>query len=408
MKTRFFIILSLFVFCTFLPKFVSHADAVKTDACVNKTTGAVRLLLSGSCTASENPIALNIAGNQGPVGPKGPTGPKGDQGQKGQQGAVGAKGPTGPKGSQGPAGLTWKGPWSNTTGYAVNDVVNFNGSAYICIAGNNNAQPDSHAADWKLLVQKGDQGAVGLQGIQGLAGPTGPQGPQGSAGIAGVTGAAGPQGPTGPQGAKGDTGHKGDTGNKGDTGAIGPTGPTGIQGPQGLPGAIANVKVYDNNNQFIGSLIQYQPGGTGRTLNSCFVFIPGLNKVAHLLISDDGKGYSIAGDALAFASHGCSGSAYTNDDQNYLFLGVNGIYYTSGALVSFISPTSSDKITFRSSLGPYSTTCMECTDNDNNLSDCVEDSTNNMIAAFYEAIEVSVVDIPFTLPLAAPLHFQMD
>src|SRR5438067_520821 len=40
-------------------------------------------------------------------------------------------------------GFTWQGPWSNTTTYAVNDVVSFAGSSYISVAASNSGnQPD--------------------------------------------------------------------------------------------------------------------------------------------------------------------------------------------------------------------------------------------------------------------------
>lgn len=58
-------------------------------ACFSKKTGAVRVLVSGSCLRSENRIQLGAAGPQGPAGP---------------QGAAGAQGPVGPQGPEGPAG----------------------------------------------------------------------------------------------------------------------------------------------------------------------------------------------------------------------------------------------------------------------------------------------------------------
>ena len=86
MKTRFFITLGLLALCTVLLSFISDADAAKTNACVNETTGAIRLLLSGGCNSGEYGIALNIEGKQGPVGPRGPVGPQGPQGPEGPPG----------------------------------------------------------------------------------------------------------------------------------------------------------------------------------------------------------------------------------------------------------------------------------------------------------------------------------
>jgi hypothetical protein len=163
MKTRLFITLALLASCTILLSFISDAAAGQTaDACVNDTTGAIRLLLSGGCNAGENPISLNIEGKVGPVGPKGPAGSKGDKGAPGPQGREGPQGPMGPKGaSQGPPGP--QGP-------------------------------------------QGTQGPQGNVGPQGPIGLTGPAGPAGAAGATGATGSPGPQGQKGPQGPSWGTG----------------------------------------------------------------------------------------------------------------------------------------------------------------------------------------------------------
>ncbi len=140
MKTRLFLTLAMLVLlCSILLSFIAHADAAKTDACVNQTTGAIRLLLSGACVSGENAISLNIEGSQGPTGKQGPEGPRGLQGV---QGIHGPQGPMGPKGPKGP---------------------------------------------------KGDA----VQGPAGPLGPMGPEGPMGPKGDA-VPGPAGPQGPQGP------------------------------------------------------------------------------------------------------------------------------------------------------------------------------------------------------------------
>lgn len=80
-----------------------------------------------------------------------------------------------------------KGTWSSSTAYTIGDIVDSDGSSYICIANNSNQEPPN-ATYWALLSSKGEKGDTGSQG---------------------------PEGPTGPQGLKGDTGE---------------------QGPQGLPG----------------------------------------------------------------------------------------------------------------------------------------------------------------------------
>jgi len=108
-------------------------------ACVNKTSGAVRIVTATTiCKSTENPLQWNV---QGPVGPAGP---------QGIQGVPGATGPTGPQGIQG---------------------------------------------------STGPAGAPGAQGSQGDPGTVGAAGPQGLTGPAGPRGDAGPAGPAGPPGA---------------------------------------------------------------------------------------------------------------------------------------------------------------------------------------------------------------
>jgi Collagen triple helix repeat (20 copies) len=159
-----------------------------------------------------------VNGAQGPAGATGATGTQGPAGPTGATGAVGAQGSAGPTGPQGPAGLNWKGNWSNSTAYAINDAVFSSGSAYVALQSNTNVQPPS-AGQWDLLVQKGDSGPAGAQGATGAAGTQGPVGAQGPQGSAGDPGPAGPQGPVGAAGA---------AGTQGPVGAIGPQGPAGL------------------------------------------------------------------------------------------------------------------------------------------------------------------------------------
>lgn len=166
-------------------------------------------------------------GNTGAAGPVGPAGPKGEPGATGPQGPVGltgAIGPRGPKGDtgltglvgpqgipgsagpQGPAGargLTFKGAWSSTANYAVNDAVSHNGSSWIAKTAHVNTAPAESNANWDLLSRKGDPGA---------AGPPGPQGSRGPRGETGLTGSAGSPGPKGETGARGSAGPPGPAG----------------------------------------------------------------------------------------------------------------------------------------------------------------------------------------------------
>lgn len=84
------------------------------NACVNNSTGVVRLLPSQlpapfntSCnTSTTNPLLTESALQWNQVGPAGPQGPQGQAGPTGATGPAGPQGPTGPAGPQGPAGPT--------------------------------------------------------------------------------------------------------------------------------------------------------------------------------------------------------------------------------------------------------------------------------------------------------------
>jgi len=172
--------------------------------------------------------AAGSAGAQGLMGATGPQGLNGLNGLNGFNGATGATGPAGPQGlagATGPTGATgatgatgvglnFRGAWSSSIAYVINDLVTLNGSAYLAVASGTNQNPatDAVGAYWKLLV---GQGATGPTGLSGTVGATGP---------AGATGATGSAGPTGPQGSMGVSG------------PMGPIGPPGIQGIQGIPG----------------------------------------------------------------------------------------------------------------------------------------------------------------------------
>lgn len=87
---------------------------------------------------------------------------------------------------------TWKGTWLVGTAYAVNDVVERNGSGYIAIdAGTGHDPEETASAYWDLLVEKGATGATGAQGIQGIQGEKGDKGDKGDTGDSGVQGVDG-------------------------------------------------------------------------------------------------------------------------------------------------------------------------------------------------------------------------
>lgn len=54
----------------------------------------------------------------------------------------------------GPVGMVWRGDWSGSASYAVNDVAFSGGSSYICTAPNGDHQPPD-ATYWDSLAERG-------------------------------------------------------------------------------------------------------------------------------------------------------------------------------------------------------------------------------------------------------------
>jgi hypothetical protein len=115
-----------------------------------------------------------LGGLQGPTGSTGPSG--------GPVGPVGPVGSTGETGATGPGyTINWRGSWDSSTVYAVNDGVNYNGSAYVCLIGGvSNYGPDSWSVSnppyWALLGRQGDTGYTGYTGYTGDTGAGVPPG----------------------------------------------------------------------------------------------------------------------------------------------------------------------------------------------------------------------------------------
>ena len=57
--------------------------------------------------------------------------------------------------------FNWKGPWSNSTTYAVDDVVSLSGSSYISIQAGSNQNPASASAYWQQMSSAGTNGTNG-------------------------------------------------------------------------------------------------------------------------------------------------------------------------------------------------------------------------------------------------------
>lgn len=110
--------------------------------------------------------AKGETGATGATGPVGPQGPKGETGAQGPQGIQGEMGPQGPTGPTAIANINAKGTYNGSTKYVRNDLVNYNGNAYVCIAATSTGVLPTNTTNWQLFVS---QGATGAQGPTGAA-----------------------------------------------------------------------------------------------------------------------------------------------------------------------------------------------------------------------------------------------
>lgn len=119
--------------------------------------------------------AKGETGTTGATGPVGPQGPKGETGAQGPQGIQGKMGPQGPTGPTAVANINAKGTYNGSTKYVRNDLVNYNGNAYVCIVASSTGVLPTNTTNWQLFVSQG------AKGDKGDTGATGPQGPTGAA-----------------------------------------------------------------------------------------------------------------------------------------------------------------------------------------------------------------------------------
>src|SRR5215469_11628202 len=73
---------------------------------------------------------------------------------KGPAGAQGATGAQGPQGNPG-VGFTWRGTWSASTPYALNDCVNRTGISYVCTLASTGNDPATDTTHWSLMASSG-------------------------------------------------------------------------------------------------------------------------------------------------------------------------------------------------------------------------------------------------------------
>jgi hypothetical protein len=95
---------------------IAATDTSIINACANKTTGVLRLLAKGKCTAKEDKVTWNQAGPAGPAGPAGAAGAKGADGAKGDKGNTGVPGEAGATGATGAT-------FQNATAVALTDAA---------------------------------------------------------------------------------------------------------------------------------------------------------------------------------------------------------------------------------------------------------------------------------------------
>lgn len=117
--------------------------------------------------------AVYVVENTGAQGPQGVQGVQGIQGPQGIQGEMGPQGPVGPTAV---ANINAKGVYSASATYVKNDLVNYNGNAYVCIVASSTGVLPTDTTNWQLFVSqgaKGDKGDTGASGAQGPKGETG-------------------------------------------------------------------------------------------------------------------------------------------------------------------------------------------------------------------------------------------
>ena len=101
----------------------------------------------------------------------------------------------------------YEGIWVLGRPYTVNDIVNYNGTSYVCKLNTNNLNdslnPSINISSWQLFASKGDKGDTGEKGVDGKDGTNGSNGLNGDKGDKGDVGPTGPPGPPGQPGIMG-------------------------------------------------------------------------------------------------------------------------------------------------------------------------------------------------------------
>lgn len=67
-----------------------------------------------------------------------------------------------------PSPVTWEGAWVSGN-YTKNEMVEYNGSAYVCILDTVSSEVPTNVTYWDLVAQKGDTGSAGATGADGAS-----------------------------------------------------------------------------------------------------------------------------------------------------------------------------------------------------------------------------------------------
>lgn len=344
------------------------------------------------------------------------------------------------------------GEWQPDKKYTRGTMVVLRDQTWLCMKACTANEPGSNPDSWARIAStepgpKGDTGQQGAQGIQGVQGPVGPIGPIGPQGDRGLQGEPGPQGE---QGVMGPMGMTGDTGPKGDTGARGPTGPAGPAGASG------GIKVYDANGQYLGYSLDFGNRGDGEF---GALLLPLSNNYADLVGANPCGGSTpteawIPGDcnytanqarsahhSTFYTGENCSGTAveYIQDSnranrvlrldarygrlrpgQIYPASDINSVKYRDYICSNPSAPYSQNE-------PPYQELCSNTIPVNTSLA--VQGTGNNCINnglsspcwycltgqtiypppanSFYTAYTLEEVTLPFTLPVALPLRYEV-
>lgn len=145
----------------------SHSYSIGDVVTFNGSSYASLVASNHGQTPNLSPASWMLLAASGPVGSAGAPGATGLTGPQGSIGPAGAKGPqgsAGPIGATGAPGMNFRGQWSTSVFYSLNDAVSFDGSTFLALLANSNVSPDLSPQTWTVLAQAGSQGPTGPAG----------------------------------------------------------------------------------------------------------------------------------------------------------------------------------------------------------------------------------------------------